>query len=96
MEARHRPEDSEEFHEAMPQTAEQFGYHWEIEQVDPDTEADNGRLTALVMLLLVVLSAITLGLLFLRGLDTVKGAVPNRGQPAQQQPQSDASGSLEL
>jgi hypothetical protein len=80
--------EADDFREAMPMTAEHFGA-----QAAPE---DEGKFIAIITLVLVALVVVALGLLLLRGIDTIKGTVPQQQPAPQTQPQSDSSGSLEL
>jgi hypothetical protein len=80
--------EADEFREAMPMTAESFGV-----EAAPEEE---GKFIAVVTLVLVALVVIALAVLFARGLDTIRGEVPQQQSAPQSGPQSDSSGSLEL
>jgi hypothetical protein len=97
----------DEFYEAMPATADSFAFganpsadesdHGQA--YDDDRPTDDGRMLALITLMLVALVAVALGMLFLRGIDAVKGAVPAGQQQTlpQNAPQpNDSSGTLEM
>lgn len=98
-----RTEDNrdEPFYESLPATFGTFADNFQAEEdlaadeeerllTGEQTEAPraDSRLTAIITILLVAFVAIVLGILFLRGLDTIKSTVPSS--------QSDSSGSLEL
>ena len=60
------PNEPDDFYEAMPAT-----YQNDFPEI-----TDESKVTAVITLILVVLVALAMGLLFLRGLDTVKSSVP--------------------
>ncbi|HEY2004672.1 MAG TPA: hypothetical protein VGH44_06180 [Candidatus Saccharimonadia bacterium] len=92
----------EPFYESLPATFDSFaGTFEEEEDRERDTELLTGdqphtpdradqKFTAIITILLVAVVAIALGLLFLRGLDTIKSALPTGSAKA------DSSGSLEM
>jgi hypothetical protein len=94
-----RPDSGDEFREAMPLTAEQFrADHFNQSEADIDVADSDGKLIAIVTLVLLALVVVALGLLFIRGLQTVRSSVP-AAQPTAAPvhlPQSDSTGSLEL
>jgi cytochrome c-type biogenesis protein CcmH/NrfG len=86
----------------MPLTAEQFrADHFNQSEADidvADSADSDGKLIAIVTLVLLALVVVALGLLFIRGLQTVRSSVP-AAQPTAAPvhlPQSDSTGSLEL
>jgi hypothetical protein len=87
-----RSHQDEHFYESLPAT---LGHHYYIpdtSEITPDqaeVEHDytrEARTTAIITLVISLLIAVVLGVLFVRGLDTIKNTVPP----------SNSSGSLEL
>jgi hypothetical protein len=79
--ARQRQRQTDEFYEVMPLTASpHYIYRDDVAMAD-DTPEDNRlrdqtRVTAIITLLLVSLAAVIMGLLFVRGLQTMQDALP--------------------
>jgi hypothetical protein len=82
-------DQDDNFFEALGTTASRYHYR-DASEDDNDIDrqhSSDGRLTAIITLVLVVLVAIAMGILMLRGLDTIRSSVPAT---------SNSSGSLEL
>jgi hypothetical protein len=86
-------DEQDNFYEAMPATADQFRT-WESAEEVPQPELsdkeqltiDDTKTTAIITLILTAVVAVGLALLFLRGLEIIKGAAPaGSGTNTQQQ-----------
>jgi hypothetical protein len=81
------PQNDDTFYEAMPATARSFGYGGDMVEDEAPLEEvtdrheltiDDTKTTAIVTLILTGLVAIGVALLFMRGLDIIKSATPER------------------
>jgi hypothetical protein len=83
-------EEQDNFYEAMPATADQFRTWESAEEPDlPDQKQltiDDTKTTAIITLILTAVVAVGLALLFLRGLEIIKGETTSTGvgSPTQQ------------
>ena len=80
-------EEPVDFFEAMPMTAGHFVFRDDaIDHIDQDKSDDitqEIKTTAIITLVLVLITAVALSLLIWRGLDTIRGTVsPTAGAPS--------------
>jgi hypothetical protein len=76
----------EQFYESLPAMADRYMYR-DVTMEEPDVDSDfatvdETRLTAIVTIVLTILVTIGLGLVFIRGVETLQSVTPTQNSQA--------------